>query len=298
MAIGDEMAENGWRLSAFGDEVSDDLQEQLALLRALQIGFLELRGVWGKNVLHLDDGEVKAVAQACAEQGVVVSAIGSPVGKSPITQPLSQELTNLARIFAIADSLGTRLVRVFSFYPPQQNEAAWTEEALVMEASARLAAMSEAAMAAGIDLVLENEHGIVGDTVERCRRLLEAVNLPHLGFAWDPANFVVVGEAAAVTDGWASLGPRTRHVHIKDFRSSTSEVLPAGEGDGQIDLLLQQLDHVGYDGLLALEPHLAFAGHSSGFSGPVGMQRAATALRSLMSRVGVGEQQPSWAKGE
>jgi hypothetical protein len=30
----------------------------------------------------------------------------------------------------------------------------------------------------------------------------------------------------------------------------------------------------------------------------VGMQRAATALRSLMSRVGVGEQQPSWAKGE
>ncbi|MCC6456637.1 MAG: sugar phosphate isomerase/epimerase [Caldilineaceae bacterium] len=292
------MAENGWRLSAFGDEISDDLQEQLTVLRALQIGFLELRGVWGKNVLHLDDGEVKAVARACTDQGIAVSAIGSPVGKSPITQPLAQELANLTRIFAIADALGTRLVRVFSFYPPQQNEVAWTEEALVEEASARLAAMSEAASAAGIDLVLENEHGIVGDTVARCRQLMDVVNSPRLGFAWDPANFVNVGETAAVTDGWASLGPRTRHVHIKDFRASTGEVLPAGEGDGQIDLLLQQLDRAGYNGFLALEPHLAFAGQSSGFSGPVGMQRAATALRSLMARVGTGEQLPPWAEGE
>jgi sugar phosphate isomerase/epimerase len=119
-----------------------------------------------------------------------------------------------------------------------------------------------------------------------------------LGFAWDPANFVHVGEAAAVTDGWVALGPRTDHVHVKDYRMATGEVLPAGEGDGQIDLLLQRLEGAGYAGFLALEPHLAFAGRSSGFSGKDGMQRAATALRSLMARVGVQEQRPVWAKGE
>ena len=42
-------------LSAFGDEIADDLSDQLALLRKLKIGYLELRGVWGKNVLALDD---------------------------------------------------------------------------------------------------------------------------------------------------------------------------------------------------------------------------------------------------
>ena len=45
-------------LSAFGDEIADDLQEQLHVLRELSVGYLELRGVWGKNVLHLDDDEV------------------------------------------------------------------------------------------------------------------------------------------------------------------------------------------------------------------------------------------------
>lgn len=291
------MEDNGWRLSAFGDEISDDLQEQLTLLRTLQIGFLELRGVWGKNVLHLDNNEVNAVAEACADQGITVSAIGSPVGKSPITQPLEQELANLERIFAIADLLDTRMVRVFSFYPPEKQDAKWTEDALVEESSQRLAKMTEAAANAGIQLVLENEHGIVGDTVARCRRLLEAVDSPHLGFAWDPANFVHVGERQSVTEGWGALGPRTRHVHIKDFRLSTGEVLPAGEGDGQIGLLLRHLQETGYDGFLALEPHLAFAGHSSGFSGTEGMQRAATALRSLMAEVGVGERLPLWAEG-
>jgi sugar phosphate isomerase/epimerase len=291
------MGNNGFQLSAFGDEISDDLNEQLQLLQQLEIGFLELRGVWGKNVLLLTDDEVATVAKMCDNYGIVVSAIGSPVGKTPITEPLAEELTNLGRIFAIADQLGTRTVRVFSFYPSAQPDNARSEAALVEEASTRLAAMTEAATVNGIELVLENESGIVGDTVARCQRLLQAVNSPQLGFAWDPANFVHVGETTSVTDGWAILGPRTRHVHIKDMRAATGEVLPAGEGDGQIDLLLQRLDEVNYAGFLALEPHLAFAGPRSGFSGAEGMQRAATALRGLLASLGLREQPPAWAKG-
>lgn len=292
------MGESGWRISAFGDEVSDDLHEQLQILRALKIGFLELRGVWGKNVLHLSDDEVQRIAAVCSEQGMAISAIGSPVGKSLITQPLEQEMQNLARIFAIAEALGTRLVRVFSFYPPDAAEIPWSDEALIEESITRLTALTEAATAAGIQLVLENESGIVGDTVARCKRLLAAIPSPTLGFAWDPANFVHVGEATAVDEGWAELGPRTRHVHIKDYRLATGEVLPAGEGDGQISLLLSKLAVSGYDGFLALEPHLAFAGRSSGFSGADGMLRAATALRAVLAQGAMSEQQPVWAKGE
>ena len=291
------MGDIGWRLSAFGDEISNDQNEQLDVLRSLEIGFLELRGVWGKNVLHLDDSEVAAVAKACADKGVVVSAIGSPVGKSPITQPFVHEMANLQRIFAIADTLDTRLVRVFSFYPPETPSPEWDDGALVEESISRLSSMADAAQAAGIELVLENEHGIVGDTVARCQQLMAAVASPSLGFAWDPANFVHVGEMASVTDGWATLGPRTRHVHIKDYRKATGEVLPAGEGDGQIERLLKHLAGAGYAGFLALEPHLAFAGRSSGFSGPEGMARAAGALRSLLSRLSLVETKPVWAKG-
>ena len=40
----------------------------------------------------------------------------------------------------------------------------------------------------------------------------------------------------------------------------------------------------GYTGYLALEPRLAIAGHSSGFSGPDGMAHAVEVLRRLMQQ--------------
>jgi hypothetical protein len=43
-------------LSAFGDEIADDLATQLDLLVAQDIHHLELRGAWGRNVLALDAG--------------------------------------------------------------------------------------------------------------------------------------------------------------------------------------------------------------------------------------------------
>jgi hypothetical protein len=52
---------------------------------------------------------------------------------------------------------------------------------------------------------------------------------------------------------------------------------------------LVALKDSGYQGFLALEPHLLVAGHSHGFSGAKGMSRAAGALRHLMSRVGCPE---------
>ena len=54
-------------------------------------------------------------------------------------------------------------------------------------------------------------------------------------------------------------------------------------------MLLGNLRAAGYQGVLALEPHLAIAGHSSGFSGPEGMAYAVKALRALMDQVGCDE---------
>jgi len=292
------MEKSTLRLSAFGDEISEDLQVQLQTLRALRIGALELRAVWGKNVLHLTSDEVRAIAKACANHEIIVSTIGSPVGKSPITQPLAPELKNLRRILDMASKVRTQVVRVFSFYPPEEQERPWSDDDLVAESIARLTAMCEEAAQMGMNLVLENERGLVADSVTRCRMLLEGVDMPNLGFAWDPGNFASVGESSAVTDGWEALGPRTRHVHIKDYRLATSEILPAGEGEGQIDLLLKRLAAAGYDGFLALEPHLKSAGHMGGYSGADGMEVAALALRSLMARMQVAEQAPNWEKDE
>ncbi len=272
-------------ISAFGDEIADDLAEQLIVLRDLQIRYLELRGAWGKNVLHLTDDEAQRVQELSAHYGIGISAIGSPIGKSPIAAPLADEVANLERIIAIGKIVGASLVRVFSFYPPTEAPDA---DRYVAEAVERLRALAEVADAAGVTLLLENEKGIVGDTVTRCHALLSGVNHPALLFAWDPANFVQVGEAQVTTRGWPQLQPYIGYVHIKDALLDGG-VRPAGEGDGEVPALLANLRASGYQGMLALEPHLTVAGHSSGFSGPEGMKRAVEALRAVMAAQGCEE---------
>ncbi len=286
------MSHASFTLSAFGDEIAQDLDEQLKTLRELRIGYLELRGAWGTNVLRMDDEMVSRVRSACAGHGVAVACIGSPIGKSPIADPVEKESANLSRIFQIGEALDCRQVRIFSFYPPDTSSNARYDE-YIEEATSRLAGLTDLAQREGFCLLLENEKDIVGDTLARCHALVSGVANPHLRFLWDPANFVQVGEAQVTERGWPLLGEYVSHVHIKDAHLRDGSVCAAGEGDGQVKELLNRLKDTGYQGFLALEPHLAIAGASGGFTGADGMVYAVQALRRLMAEVGCTEVVPS-----
>lgn len=273
-----------FKISAFGDEIAADLDEQLRVLNELRIGYLELRGAWGVNVLRMSDADVERVKTSLAAHNVQVSALGSPVGKSPLLDPIENEVANLQRLGQIAKALGTRNIRIFSFYPPDTSSNAHYDQ-YVDQASAALTRLAQEAEKLDLLLLLENEKGIVGDTVARCHRILQAIDSPHLTFAWDPANFVQVGEAQVTEDGWPLLNQYIGYVHIKDALLDGT-VKAAGEGDGQVADLLSRLRAKGYQGMLALEPHLTTAGHSSGFSGPEGMAYAAKKLREVMAATG------------
>lgn len=279
------MSEFSYTISAFGDEIAEPLEEQCRVMRELKIDHLELRAAWGKNVLHLDDDDVARVQRVCAEYDMSISSLGSPIGKSPIMDPIEKEIANLERICQIGEALGTRNVRIFSFYPPDISTNAHYDEYVELSIT-RLMKLAEVAEKHGLTLMLENEKAIVGDTLDRCYKIVSAISSPHLRFLWDPANFVQVGEAHPTDDGWAMLGETIGYVHIKDCVLSDGGVRPAGEGDGQIRELLTKLRESGYQGFLSLEPHLAIAGHSSGFTGPEGMAVAAGALRRLLEEIG------------
>jgi sugar phosphate isomerase/epimerase len=267
-------------LSAFGDEVSSDVHEQLRVLRQLGIGYLELRSAWGKNVLQMDDAEVDQVCLECRETGVAVSCIGSPIGKSPLAAPVEQEVANLSRMFQIADKVSTRLIRVFSFYPPDTSSNAGYDE-FVTEAAERLARLTDMAKRDAFTLLLENEKEIVGDVPERCQAIVRRVGSPHLRFLWDPANFVQVGTARPTERGWPLLGQDVRYVHAKDSLLSDGSVVPAGDGDGQVSELLALLKEDGYRGFISVEPHLEGGSDSMG--------RAVASIRRLLVEGGCTE---------
>ena len=85
-------------LSAFGDEIDDDVDTQLDVLGGLGIRYLEMRTAWGKKAADLGDREVERLAAACRKRSIRVSCIGSRIGKSPIAEPLEATLAELGRI--------------------------------------------------------------------------------------------------------------------------------------------------------------------------------------------------------
>lgn len=278
------MSEARFVLSAFGDEIADDLEEQLIVLNRLGVDGLDLRGAWGTNVLKMTNEQIRHTKQLCDDHGIAVRCIGSPIGKSPLDDPIEKELANLDRIIEIAGIVGTRNIRLFAFYPADTSTNAHYDQH-VNEATDRMICLTERAQVANCILQLENEKEVVNDTPERNVAILKTVDSPNLRFIWDPANFVQVGVADQVERYWDVLGPYVGYIHIKDALLSDGSVRPAGEGNGQVKQLLEKLRDSRYDGVLSLEPHLKMAGHSGGFSGPDCMEIAVNALSKLLNEV-------------
>ncbi|HUZ24816.1 MAG TPA: sugar phosphate isomerase/epimerase family protein [Streptosporangiaceae bacterium] len=269
-------------LSGFADEISDDLDEQLATLAAESISHLELRSVWSANVADLDDGQLARVREALDGAGVAVSAIGSPIGKIDVGAPLEPELERLRRVAAIACALGTPLVRVFSFFVPAGQPPARYRQQVID----RMAGLTQIAQEHGLVLAHENEKGIYGDRPERCADLIAATGSPALRATFDAANFVQCG-VAPQTEAYGLLRPYLVYLQVKDALAATGEVVPAGEGDGQVRETLAALHGSGFAGYVSLEPHLARSGRFGGFSGPEGFRRAAQALKALLEELSI-----------
>jgi sugar phosphate isomerase/epimerase len=269
-------------LSGFADEISADPDEQFATLAAESINHLELRSAWSVNVADFTAGQVGAFRNALDRAGVHVSAIGSPIGKIPLQAPLGPELDRLRRIADIAAELGTTIVRVFSFFVPP-GEPPGRHRQQVID---RMAALAGIASERGLVLAHENEKEIYGDTAERCSDLITSVGSPALRATFDAANFVQCG-VRPFSQAYHLLRPYLVYLQVKDARAATGEVVPAGQGDGEVRETLAALRDSGFSGFVSLEPHLAQAGRFGGFSGPENFTRASQALKTLLNELSI-----------
>jgi len=269
-------------LSGFADEISPDPQVQLATLAAESISHLELRSAWSVNVADLSTEQVAAFRAALDDAGVRVSAIGSPVGKIPVAAPLAPELERMRRVAGVASELGTTIVRVFSFFVPAGEPLERHRDRVID----RMGALTQVAEERGLVLAHENEKEIYGDTPGRCADLIAAVDSPALRATFDPANFVQCG-VRPFSDAYGLLRPYLVYLQVKDALAATGQVVPAGQGDGQLRETLGALRDSGFAGFMSLEPHLARAGRYGGFSGPDGFRRASQALKLLLNEASI-----------
>lgn len=243
-------------LSAFADEIDMDLGIQMEVLKQYGINYIEMRGVNGKNISDLTLEEARVIKQELDANGFKISALGSPIGKINITDAFESEKQKFIHTLALAKVLGSKYIRMFSFFMPQgESPEAYREE--VMNRWQQYIALAKDS---GITLLHENEKDIYGDTKERCKELFKTLGYEGMKATFDPANFVQVGEDTL--EAFDLLKDEVVYMHIKDAKIN-GEVVPAGYGAGQIEILLKRLKDRGYEGFVSIEPHLAnFKGYS------------------------------------
>ena len=273
---------NTFTITGFADEIDSDLETQLDVLDNLGIEYIDVRGVDEIGVLDLDEAKAASVREALDAHGIAVSSIGSPIGKVSITSDFDSHKERFERTLELASFFDAEYVRLFSYYIPDGDDPAAHRE----EVMDRMRWKTDRAAEAGVTLVHENEKDIYGDTAERCRDILTTIDSPNLRAAFDPANFVEIG-VEAYPYAFALLAEYVEYFHVKDAKlGERGEIRPAGEGDGRFPDLIRVLDARGYDGFASLEPHLQYAGASSGRSGPDGFAKADRAFRSVLDDAG------------
>lgn len=263
------------KVTCFADEISQDLEEQLQVLSEMGLVHLEIRSVWGKNVLELNAEELDRINGMVKERGFGVSSIASPVGKYAITEPFAPQLESLKRAVSAAKALGTPYIRIFSYFIPK-NESRENYKDEVLNRMKQLAQIAERE---GVILILENDSQLYGTSADNCIDIFHYCASASMKAAFDPGNYIIEG-IHPMEDAYPKIADMLEYVHIKDASSEPRMFVPAGKGDGRIGELLSVLQNRGFGGFLSVEPHLNH--YMPDKSNPERVIAAIQALQSLL----------------
>ncbi len=266
-------ANSPFRISVITDEISQDFGHACEVAsRDFGMSWIELRGMWNKNIVNLDAKEVAEARRILAKYQLKVTDIASPLfkvdwpgaPKSKVSErggfganfSLSQQDEVLERAREMAKAFQTDRVRCFDFW--RLDDQAPYRAAI----NEKLRAAAAQAEKKGIILVLENESACNTATGAEAAKVLSAVQSPALMLNWDPGNAAASGEIA-YPDGY-NLLPKDRigHCHCKDAVKKGKGYDWAPMGGGVIDWVGQYkaLKRDGYHFAVSLETHWRGAG--------------------------------------
>lgn len=271
-----ETMHSPFRVAVINDEITQDFERACEIAaHDFSMEWIELRGMWNKNVVNLDEKEIAEAKRILEKYNLRVTDIASPLFKtdwpgapkskfSPKNPQFGADFTFdqqdevLDRSIALAKALGTDRVRCFDFW--RLDNPAPYRDAI----NGRLLEAASHAGKSGITLVLENEGSCNTATGAEAAKVLAEIQSPHLMLNWDPGNAAASGEKA-YPDGYALL-PKSRigHCHCKNTVKApgTDKYDWAPVDKGVIDWAGQfrALKNDGYRFAVSLETHWRGAG--------------------------------------
>src|SRR5438445_980640 len=227
-AFVDPPMKSSFRIAVINDEIGQDFGRACEVAsKEFGMEWIELRGMWNKNIVSLDEKEVAETRRLLDKYQLKVTDIASPLFKvdwpgAPKSKyseaksfnanfTLAEQDEVLERAIAMAKAFGTERVRCFDFW--RLDDQAPYRDAI----NDKLRDAAAKAEKKGIILVLENEPACNTATGAESAKVLSAVQSRSFMLNWDPGNAAASGEIP-FPDGY-NLLPKDRigHCHCKDI---------------------------------------------------------------------------------
>ena len=261
-----------FKVGVITDEISQDFDHAcFVIAREFGLGWVELRGMWDKNLQDISEAQMAEARGILAKYNLRVTDISSPLYKvdwpgaprSPYGSKndlhgaaevaFNKQGEVLERSIALAKQFGTDKVRCFDF---------WRLEDVTPYRAAINDTLRQAAEKAAREkvlLVLENEFACNTATGREAAATLAAIPSPNLALNWDPGNAVMRGELDAYPNGWNAL-PKNRihHCHVKNaVKDASGKIVWSPVDVGYIDWAAQfrAMKAAGYRDAVSLETH-------------------------------------------
>jgi L-ribulose-5-phosphate 3-epimerase len=285
------------KLAVINDEISQDF-EKVCRIVAQDFGlqWIELRGMWNKNVTELTEKELQDARKILQQYKLQVTDIASPLFKtdwpgaprSPQSETRDQFHANfdagaqdklLEQCISLAKFFETDRIRCFDFWRLDDPKPYRADINRKLQQAAQRCAKDN------LILLLENEMSCNTATGEESAALLAAIPEKNFMLNWDPGNAAAIG-STPFPDGYQLL-PKDRigHCHCKDVIVKPDHKYDwAAVGAGSVDWVgqLRALKNDGFHYGLSLETHWRGAGT------PEASTRASMAgLRKALDRAGI-----------
>ena len=260
-----------FRLAVINDEISADFDHACSVAADdFGLNWIELRSLWGKNVVDLNAEEIDRARQILEKHKLRVTDIASPLFKvhwpgAPISKEGAKRDSSqvdadfkrqdqvLARSIELCKIFQTDRIRCFDFWRLEDQKP--YRDAM----NEKLSQAARTCQPHGIVLLLENEMACNTGSGPESIEVLKAIREPNFMLNWDPGNSATFAGDTPYPDDYKKLpAHRIGHCHVKDtIRKADGKYEWAPVGAGVIDWAgqIQALALDGYHMALSLETH-------------------------------------------
>jgi len=256
------------KLTGFTDEAASDLNGQIKVTKALGWKYLSARMIDGTNIHDLLEKDFDRVCEKLENANIKVAEFGTMIGSWAKTIHSDWDITlgEIERCIPRMQRLRVKYARVMSYA-----QCTWGAEQFEQERFRRLREINTRFADAGLTAVHENCMNWGGFSADHTLRLLEEV--PDLKLVFDTGNPVFQRDRSKsqpypwqnALEFYHKIKHAIAHVHIKDGIMYAQEGEPEytfpGKGQGFTKEIVADLLANGYDGFIAIEPHVGKVFH-------------------------------------